>query len=48
MLLRAAPSLPPSFIDVLDLLRRLVRLAGLEELKFKSLQSRFRNKCYSA
>src|ERR1700687_2601327 len=36
--------LPPSFINVLDLLRRLVPLAGLVELKFKSLQSRFRNK----
>src|SRR5205085_11621900 len=36
--------LPPSFIDVFDLLRGLVRLAGLVQLKFEMLQSRFRNK----
>jgi hypothetical protein len=36
--------LPPSFIHVFDLLRRLVRLASLVELKFQRLQSRFRNK----
>jgi hypothetical protein len=35
--------LPPPFVDILDLLRRLVRLAGLLELKFERLQSRFRN-----
>jgi hypothetical protein len=35
--------LPSSFVDVLDLLRRLVRLAGLEELEFQGLQSRFRD-----
>jgi hypothetical protein len=36
--------LPPPFIPVFDLLRRLVPPAGLVELKFQSLQSRFRNK----